>query len=488
MRPLRALAVRLPCAVAVLVAFWLVLVFSAGRAAAHPHVYVDVSLVFAVDESGLTELRQRWLFDEMFTQAIMADLGLDGHRLATPAGQRAIREGAFNYLANYGYFTLIESAGRRIRPAVTDFRADLDSGRLVYDFTMPLALGFDEVRNFRAAVFDPEYYTDILLLRDDIAFEIGGTAQVSHAIHPARDHTYWHYIVPEAVHLSLSGTPDSPLKPILVPQKSAVPTGPVEGLMAQVRAIQKELNVRLNGFAAKIKDNPLGPALWTFLALSFLYGVVHAVGPGHGKTVVCSYFLSNPGSFLSGAIMGNAITFVHTASAAVAVGAAYLLFSSGMGGFQAASRALQPASYALLALMGLFLTAKTLLDLSRGGLVAETSCHIDHQALGDTGNIRRVLMVSFVTGLIPCPGAAVILAFAIGLNIFWAGLAAVAFMAAGMGLTTTLFAWAAVAARGLTLRMSGRNARIFNIVYAALAICGAAGIAILGTAMFVSSI
>lgn len=459
-----------------------------AKAVAHPHVYMDVSLTFVVDETGLSELRQHWLFDDMFTQAIMADLGLDESSLATPAGQRAIREGAFDYLANYHHFTLIESAGRRIRPAVTAFRASLTGGRLVYDFTMPLGLGFDQIKNFRVAVFDPEYYTDILLLRDALAFEVGGTAQVSHAVYPAKDHTYWHFIVPEAVHLSLSGTPDSEIEPILVPQGASGPPGPLEWIMGHVRAIQKELNARLNGFASDIKDNPLGPALWTFLALSFLYGVVHAVGPGHGKTVVCSYFLSNPGSLLSGAIMGNAITFVHMASAAVAVGAAYLLFSTGMGGFQAASRALQPASYALLALMGIFLTVKTLFDLSRGGLVAETSCHIDHQALGESVNTRRVLMVSFVTGLIPCPGAAVILAFSIGLNIFWAGLAAVIVMAAGMGLTTTLFAWAAVAARGLTLRMSGKNAKLFNLAYAALAICGAATIAILGTAMFVGSI
>ncbi|WP_285906736.1 DUF1007 family protein [Pseudodesulfovibrio pelocollis] len=486
-RALRGLAARLRPALPLFPLFALALMLPA-RAAAHPHVYVDVSLTFVVDEAGLSELRQHWLFDDMFTRAIMADLGLDENRLATPAGQQAIREGAFNYLANYGYFTLIESAGRRIRPAVTAFRASLTDGRLVYDFTMSLGLGFDQVRNFRAAIFDPEYYTDILLLRDAITFEVGGTAQISHAVHPAKDHTYWYYIVPEAVHLSLSGTPDSEIEPILAPLEASGPPGPLKWIMGHVRAIQKELNIRLNGFATDIKDDPLGPALWTFLALSFLYGVVHAVGPGHGKTVVCSYFLSNPGSFLSGAIMGNAITFVHMASAAVAVGAAYLLFSTGMGGFQAASRALQPASYALLALMGLFLTAKALLDLSRGGLVAETSCHIDHQALGESVNTRRVLLVSFVTGLIPCPGAAVILAFSIGLNIFWAGLAAVIVMAAGMGLTTTLFAWAAVAARGLTLRMSGKNARLFNIAYATLAICGAASIAILGTAMFVGSI
>jgi ABC-type nickel/cobalt efflux system permease component RcnA len=165
-----------------------------------------------------------------------------------------------------------------------------------------------------------------------------------------------------------------------------------------------------------------------------------------------------------------------------------MIFSTGMGGFQAASRALQPASYALLALMGLFLTGKALLDASRGGLVAETSCPIDHEALGNAVNIRRVLMVSCVTGLVPCPGAAVILAFSIGLNIFWAGVAAIVLMAAGMGLTTTLFAWAAVAARGLTLRMSGTNAKAFNLAYTGLSICGAAAIALFGAALFVSSI
>lgn len=464
------------------------LLLPAGQGAAHPHVYVDASLTFVVDESGLAAMRQQWLFDDMFSQAIMADLELDAASLATPAGQAAIREGAFAYLANYDYFTLIESGGRRIRPAaIEDFRATLSDGRLVYTFTMPLGLGFGQIRNFRVAIFDKDYYTDILLVADAIRFEVGGMAQVSHAIRPARDHTYWQFIVPEAVHLSISGAPGSaPDLPAATAAQDA--PGPVERLMALVRSVQKELNLRLNGFAADIKTDPFGPALWTFLGLAFLYGVVHAVGPGHGKTVVCSYFLSNPGSFFSGALMGNAITFVHMASAAVAVGVAYMIFSTGMGGFQAASRALQPASYALLALMGLFLTGKALLDVRRGGLIAETSCSIDHEALGNAVNIRRVLMVSCVTGLVPCPGAAVILAFSIGLNIFWAGLAAIVLMAAGMGLTTTLFAWAAVAARGLTLRMSGTNAKAFNLAYAGLSVCGAAAIALFGAALFVSSV
>lgn len=458
---------------------------------AHPHVYVDASPTFLIGESGLTGLEQNWLFDEIFTNAILADLGLDAETLATTMGQEKIREGAFAYLANYGYFTFIENNGTRIPvKEANNFHASLRDGRLVYDFTVPLDIPFETMKNFRAAIFDKEYYSDILLVKDAIAFEVDGMAQVSHVVRPAKDQTYWQFIVPEAIHLSVSGTPGADAVDLPAEEMEEVTLSPMERFMGLVRTVQKELTVKLNGFGMDISGDPFGPALWMFLGLSFLYGIVHAVGPGHGKTVVCSYFLSNPGSFFSGALMGNIITFVHMGSAAVAVGIAYAVFSTGMGGFAEASRALQPASYALLTLMGLFLAFKAVRDVIRGRKLVEPSCP-SHAAQDLDANspsqIRRVLLVSFVTGLIPCPGAAVILAFAIGQNIVWAGIGAIVAMAVGMGLTTTLFAWGAVAARGVTLKLSGRSTRLFNWITAALSICGALVITLFGAALFMSS-
>jgi len=470
----------------IIILLLLPLVVSIRQAQAHPHVWVDAALTFQINDSGLASLQENWLFDDIFTNAILSDLELDAASLATTIGQEKIREGAFAYLANFNYFTLIETGGKRLKITAKDFKASLRDGRLVYDFTVPLNLPFDKVKDFRAAVFDKEYYSDILLLKDKLSFEIDGMAQVSHVVRPAKDHTYWQFIVPEAVHLSISGQPDS--KPDLPAAELPVESpGPIERLMSLVRSLQKELTLRLNGFGMDIRDNPFGSALWMFLGLSFVYGVVHAVGPGHGKTVVCSYFLSNPGSFFTGALMGNTITFVHMGSAALAVGVAYLFFSSGMGGFQAASRALAPASYALLALMGVVLLIKALRDVFRGGLLTACSCVEPTADPDDAAQIRKVLTVSFVTGLIPCPGAAVILAFAIGQDIFWAGMGALVVMAIGMGVTTTLFAWVAVSARGLTLRMTGSNRKLFNWMYAGLSICGALVIAVFGTALFLSS-
>ncbi|NDV18085.1 DUF1007 family protein [Pseudodesulfovibrio sp. JC047] len=468
----------------------LVLLLTPGQGRCHPHVFVDVSLSFSIGKTGLDGIGEHWVFDEMFTQAILSDLGLDAETLPTTLGQEKIRDGAFAYLVNFGYFTFIESAGKRISVTETrDFRASLDEGRLVYTFFIPLDLPFEHIKNFRIAVFDKEYYSDIVLVKDDISFEIDGMAQVSHSFKPAKDQTYWKFIVPEAVHLSITNAGNTTKTPTPAPVQleEVEGPGPIERIMTLVRSTQRELTQHLNDFGMQLKDNPLGSALWMFLGLSFVYGIVHAVGPGHGKAVVCSYFLSNPGSLLNGAIMGNAITFIHMSSAALAVGAAYLIFSTGMGGFAAASRTLQPASYALLGLMGLFLLGKAIRDILKGGMLSASSCDHDHDE-PTGGTLKSILSVSFVTGLVPCPGAAVILAFAIGLNIFWIGILALICMAAGMGLTTTLFAWVAVTARSATLKLSGANRKLFNVLYAALSICGAAAIAIFGAALFFGSL
>lgn len=480
---------RSPSIVILLLACAVMLALPA-RSSAHPHVFVDTSLVFVFDETGLQEVRQNWLFDDIFTQAILGDLELTPQTLESTLGQEKIRQGAFAYLANYDYFTFIEAGGKRvpIQPP-SDFKASIRDGRLVYDFSLPIGLPLSDIKNFRLGVFDKEYYSDIVLVDGGVAFEIDGMIQVSHVIRPAKDQTYWQFIVPNMVHLSVSGSPSDASPPADMVFKKVESPGPIEQLMAFVRSTQKELTQRLNSFGMELKDNPMGSALWLFLGLSFIYGIVHAVGPGHGKAVVCSYFLANPGSLFAGAVMGNAITFVHMGSAAVAVGAAYLVFSTGMGGFAEASRTIQPASYALLALMGLYLVFKAVRDIRKGGMLSPSCNHShDHSHEDESDDLRSILMVSFVTGLIPCPGAAVILAFSIGLNIFWIGVMALIAMAFGMGLTTTLFAWFAVTVRSVTLQLSATNRKFFNWLYAGLSICGAGAIALFGAALFFGSI
>lgn len=481
-------------------------------ALAHPHVFIDASVTLKIDDNGLAGTRNHWVFDDMFTSALLSDLNIAPESLKTAQGQKAIKTGGFDNLKSVNYFTTVF---RNKKPfpvkGASDFKAYItEDNRLVYDFFLNIGVPAADVTDMRVAVYDPSYYADILLVEEDLAVEVDGAMAASHTVVPANDLAYWGgFVIPKAIKLTLSpsvpgapplaqaGKKNAPIESMMAnrpqPVQEAVQgPGLLQSIMIEVVAWQKELKKTMTSLGNEIRSNPLGKAFWLFLLLSFIYGMVHAVGPGHGKTVVCSYFLARPGSIFKGAVMGNAITIVHVSSAAAVVGIASLIFGSGMGGFQQAARYIQPASYALLLAVGLGLAIKIILDMRKGGLLKEASCpETSDEAVekaARSGDMKSILLVSFATGMIPCPGAAVILAFTLGLNIALTGVASMLAMALGMGLTTTLFAWAAISARGATLTVSSRNRTLFNWLYGTLSVGSALCIAAFGLAMLVGSV
>lgn len=249
-------------------------------------------------------------------------------------------------------------------------------------------------------------------------------------------------------------------------------------LLVQSARLQKDLRSGMAAFARDIRENPMGRAFWLFLLAGFGYGVLHAIGPGHGKSFICGYFLSRKGSLLQGLAMGTGSMIAHVGSAALMVSVLHLaLQRSGMADFDSQGALLQRGSYGLLMAMGALLTLKTLRDLFTGRLGQHGHCHAD---------AKGMTAVSLAAGLIPCPGSAVILIFAITLGIFWAGLAALFFVALGMGLTTSAFAVATILFRRAVERGVAGNGRLATACYATLSLAGSLAITLLGAAMFLA--
>jgi nickel/cobalt transporter (NicO) family protein len=121
--------------------------------------------------------------------------------------------------------------------------------------------------------------------------------------------------------------------------------------------------------AMSVKDlksaNPMAGAL-TLGALSFLYGILHAVGPGHGKTIISSYVVANEETVRRGVLISFIASAVQALTAVVLV--SLLLFGLNASGLQinAWSIQLESVSYALIALVGLYLLATQLFRLWRG--------------------------------------------------------------------------------------------------------------------------
>jgi len=84
----------------------------------------------------------------------------------------------------------------------------------------------------------------------------------------------------------------------------------------------------LGGSFAALIERPLSPPFFfvaVLLALSF--GALHALGPGHGKTVMAAYLVGAQGRVQDALLVGVAVSFMHTASV-VALGLATLAASN----------------------------------------------------------------------------------------------------------------------------------------------------------------
>ncbi len=67
--------------------------------------------------------------------------------------------------------------------------------------------------------------------------------------------------------------------------------------------------------------------IWTGLAVAFAFGGLHALEPGHGKTVVAAYLVGTRGTVKHALFLGFMVTFTHTVSVFL-LGAGTLFLSS----------------------------------------------------------------------------------------------------------------------------------------------------------------
>ena len=114
------------------------------------------------------------------------------------------------------------------------------------------------------------------------------------------------------------------------------------------RRIQHSLSTSLRD----IQSGSGSLALWTLAIVCFGYGVVHTLGPGHGKAVVVAYFLDStrPRAWIEGVFAGSWIAFTHTLAALLLAAALKAFASVGLFGALREVRNVEIVSYTLILL------------------------------------------------------------------------------------------------------------------------------------------
>jgi nickel/cobalt exporter len=139
---------------------------------------------------------------------------------------------------------------------------------------------------------------------------------------------------------------------------------PQSGLIAWIFARQAEFYRSLSGFIRASKDD--GTAMWSLFGISFLYGVFHAVGPGHGKAVISSYLVANEETWRRGVVLSFVSAAVQSAVAIVVVAIAAVLLGATAKAIGLTVHVVETVSYVLVILIGL----RLLFVKGRGFLIA----------------------------------------------------------------------------------------------------------------------
>lgn len=239
--------------------------------------------------------------------------------------------------------------------------------------------------------------------------------------------------------------------PFLGDRGTAAVRPPSKGPSGGMGDLQFRFQERAGDLLAGLQDHPSLPLLLAFAASAFLYGVVHGAGPGHRKTVVFSLFLGRKARWFEPAAAGFLAAGVHAGTSMVLI-LVFSLASAGVSVSRSTDRA------------GMYLQGFTFLALAVFALFLIIRKWTVRRHRHETGAGRGLYSMLVISSLIPCPGAAMLLLFALSLNLPLLGILGVLSMSVGMGLVISAAGYLAYAGReGLFYRLKGREETVRTI-------------------------
>jgi len=225
---------------------------------------------------------------------------------------------------------------------------------------------------------------------------------------------------------------------------------PMAGSSDTLVDLQLRFRDRAGELLSDLRESPEPSLIIAFAAVVFLYGVIHGAGPGHRKTIVFSLFLSRKARWFEPAAAGFLSAGVHAGTSIVLI-LIFTLAADGISVLRSTDRT------------GVYMQGITFLILAAFALlfiIWKLFFH-DRQHNGESPRERGLYSMLIVASLIPCPGATMLLLFALSLKVPVLGIFGVFLMSLGMGFVISAAGYLAYAGReGLFYRLKSRQQTI----------------------------
>lgn len=252
--------------------------------------------------------------------------------------------------------------------------------------------------------------------------------------------------------------------------------------LSTIAQAQKVLREKMTSAITAMKQGDWN-AIWKFLAICFIYGMLHALGPGHGKSIVVGYFIARRGRWRQGVALGAGITVTHTMSAVLLLFVLYAIFKATVfSAFETGRIGIEKASYALIMITGILLVILGIRDFF-AQKKKEREATSSEAALPPTARWREIIGVAAITGIVPCPAVALIVLFCLLNSMVALSLLGALVICIGMTITNITFGIAAVALRK-GIDKGSAHTRLAANIYTAASLVGGLVIFISGLLLF----
>ncbi|MBQ3715934.1 MAG: DUF1007 family protein [Fibrobacter sp.] len=135
----------------------------AAMAGAHPHVFADVTTIAVFDNSGFVGLKNHWVFDEMYSAAILASADQDNDGKISEKEAPSIKDAVLGPIAASNYYNYVVVGTEFLATrGVQNFKASMKNGKLTLDFIVSFPIpAKNDYTMVTVAVSDPTNYIQI---------------------------------------------------------------------------------------------------------------------------------------------------------------------------------------------------------------------------------------------------------------------------------------------------------------------------------------
>ena len=239
---------------------------------------------------------------------------------------------------------------------------------------------------------------------------------------------------------------------------------------------QKILNREMTQLLQQVAEHPHRAGL-SLLAFSLVYGILHALGPGHGKVVITTFLATHPAKLKTSMKLTLLASLLQGSVAIVLVTLMLVVLHTSSRQLHLSSFWLEKGSYLLVIALGIWTGYRAVNSLWRlfrpkpaMNIRAlhphhhhDDQCGCGHahlpsaQQVAGAVNVKTQLLVVLSMGLRPCSGAIMMLLFAKVIGVYLWGVLSAAVMAMGTALTISAIGLLVQRSRSLAQRLSANS-------------------------------